>query len=144
MLRRVAARLGNGPPDKTVTVDCPTDVAAAISGGRLERAVTNLIRNAQQHGHGPIAVTARQEDGQIRIEVLDHGPGFPPDLLPRAFDRFTQSDRARTTTGTGLGLAITRHRPRSRGQLRRGQPPRRRRRRLDHPPGDVDITSVDV
>ncbi|MGW3507269.1 sensor histidine kinase [Streptomyces sp. NPDC000994] len=78
----MAARLGNGAPDKTVTVDCATDVAAAISAARLERAVTNLIRNAQQHSHGPIAVTARQEDGQIRIEVRDRGPGFPPDLLP--------------------------------------------------------------
>ncbi|MFF4148047.1 hypothetical protein ACFY0A_43895 [Streptomyces sp. NPDC001698] len=44
VLRRVAARLGNGAPDKTVTVDCPTDIAAAISEDRLERAVTNLIR----------------------------------------------------------------------------------------------------
>ncbi|MFF4148046.1 ATP-binding protein [Streptomyces sp. NPDC001698] len=52
-------------------------------------------------------MTARQEDGQIRIEVRDHDPGFPPDLLPRASDRCTQSDRARTTAGTGLGLAIT-------------------------------------
>ncbi|MFF4793921.1 sensor histidine kinase [Streptomyces sp. NPDC001276] len=102
--RRVAARLGHGPPDKTLTVDCATDVAAAISAARLERAVTNLIRNAQQHGHGPTAVTARQEDGQIRIEVRDRGPGFPPDPLPRAFDRFTQSHRARTTTGLGLAI----------------------------------------
>ncbi|MFF4759377.1 sensor histidine kinase [Streptomyces sp. NPDC001292] len=107
VLRRVAARLGNGAPDKTVTVDCPAGVAAAIPEDRLERAVTNLIRNAQEHGHGPIAVTARHEDGQIRIEVRDHGPGFPPDFLLRAFDRFTQADHARTTTGTGLGLAIT-------------------------------------
>lgn len=66
-----------------------------------------LIHHAQQHGHGPIAGTTRPNNGQIRIEVRDHGPGFPPDCLPHSFDRFTQADRARTTMGTGLGLAIT-------------------------------------
>ncbi|MEV6742323.1 ATP-binding protein [Streptomyces sp. NPDC051104] len=107
VLRRAATRLRNGAPNTTVTIDCPTGLTAAVSADRLDRAVTNLIRNAQQHGHAPIEVTARHDDGQIRIEVRDHGPGFPPDFLPPAFDRFTQADAARTTTGTGLGLAIT-------------------------------------
>lgn len=106
VLRRVTVRLRNGAPASVVTVDCPVGLTVAIPEDRLERAVTNLIRNAQQHGHGPIDVTARR-DGQIRIEVRDHGQGFPPDFLPHAFDRFTQADRARATTGTGLGLAIT-------------------------------------
>lgn len=70
--------------------------------------MTNLIHNAQQHALGPVEVTARPpQGGQIRIQVRDHGPGFPPDFLPHAFDRFTQADRARATTGAGLGLAIT-------------------------------------
>ncbi|MGW4822705.1 sensor histidine kinase [Streptomyces sp. NPDC004227] len=107
MLRRVVTRLYNGAPGTRITVDCPDGLAAAIPEDQLDRAVTNLIRNAQQHGRGPIAVTARRADGQIRLVVRDHGPGFPPDFLPHAFDRFAQADRARTTTGTGLGLAIT-------------------------------------
>ena len=107
VLRRVTARLRNGACDTAVTVDCPAGLTVTLPEDRLERAVTNLIHNAQQHGHGPIEVTARRDDGQIRIEVRDHGPGFPPGFLSRAFDRFTQADRARTTTGTGLGLAIT-------------------------------------
>ena len=40
------------------------------------------------------------------MRVRDHGPGFPPDFLPKAFDRFTRPDTARTGPGTGLGLAI--------------------------------------
>ncbi|MFD4605415.1 ATP-binding protein [Streptomyces sp. NPDC058464] len=44
---------------------------------------------------------------QVRIEVRDHGPGFPPGFLPHALDRFTQADRSRATSGTGLGLAVT-------------------------------------
>lgn len=69
--------------------------------------MTNLIHNAQQHGRGPVEVTAHSDDNRLRIEVRDHGPGFPPDFLPHAFDRFTQADRSRATSGTGLGLAIT-------------------------------------
>jgi signal transduction histidine kinase len=107
LLHRAAARLGNGSPGNTVTVDCPAGLTAAGSDDRLERAVTNLIRNAQQYGRGPVEVTARPHEQRTRIEVRDHGPGFPPDFLPHAFDRFTQADRSRATTGTGLGLAIT-------------------------------------
>ncbi|MFJ9909509.1 sensor histidine kinase [Streptomyces sp. NPDC101152] len=107
LLHRVAARLRNGSPDKTITVDCPDGLTAAVPGDRLDRAVTNLIHNAQQHGRGPVEVTGRPGAKQIRIEVRDHGPGFPPDFLPHAFDRFTQADRSRATSGTGLGLAIT-------------------------------------
>ena len=44
----------------------------------------------------------------IHFEVTDEGPGFPPDFLPRAFQRFSRVDssRARSNGGAGLGLAI--------------------------------------
>jgi two-component system OmpR family sensor kinase len=44
------------------------------------------------------------------IEVRDRGPGFPPDFLPHAFERFRRPDRgrARSEGGAGLGLAIVR------------------------------------
>ena len=44
-----------------------------------------------------------------RVEVRDHGPGIASDDLPRVFDRFYRSARARGQAGSGLGLAIVSH-----------------------------------
>jgi two-component system phosphate regulon sensor histidine kinase PhoR len=43
------------------------------------------------------------------LEVADDGVGVPEDDVPRLFERFFRSDRARTTRGSGLGLAIVKH-----------------------------------
>jgi two-component system sensor histidine kinase MtrB len=43
----------------------------------------------------------------VWVEVTDHGPGLPEDVLPHVFDRFYKHDAARARTpGSGLGLAI--------------------------------------
>ena len=58
------------------------------------------------HGAGDVRLLARAREGRIELHVLDGGDGFPPELVGRAFERFTQSDRARSGKGSGLGLAI--------------------------------------
>jgi signal transduction histidine kinase len=68
----------------------------------------NLVDNALRHGGGDVRLTAQATDGSVRIEVADQGPGFPPALADRAFERFTRGDEARTRGGSGLGLAIVR------------------------------------
>jgi two-component system OmpR family sensor kinase len=42
----------------------------------------------------------------VELHVLDEGPGFAPDFVGRAFDRFARPDEARARGGSGLGLAI--------------------------------------
>jgi two-component system, OmpR family, sensor kinase len=73
---------------------------------RLEQALANLIDNALRHGRGPIRLWARGNDSRVELHVSDAGPGFPPQFLGHAFERFSRADSARAGTGTGLGLAI--------------------------------------
>jgi signal transduction histidine kinase len=76
--------------------------------GALERALANLIRNAELHGppDGPIGVSVEQANGWARLVVTDEGQGLPPDDAERAFARFWRASHE--TPGSGLGLAIVR------------------------------------
>ena len=42
----------------------------------------------------------------MELHVSDSGPGFAPEFIARAFERFSRPDDARSGEGTGLGLAI--------------------------------------
>jgi signal transduction histidine kinase len=73
---------------------------------RIEQALANLVENALQHGAGEIGLRVIAVDRAVEIHVEDRGPGFPPQFIDRAFERFSRGDAARTGGGTGLGLAI--------------------------------------
>ena len=77
----------------------------------LRLVVENLIVNAIRYaGEGATCtVSLRRDDDGIVIEVADDGAGLPEEDVPRLFERFFRSDRARTTRGSGLGLAIVKH-----------------------------------
>src|SRR5207245_593909 len=73
---------------------------------RLQRALANLVENALRHGASPVLLRAAAREGWVELHVSDEGPGFPPDFLPHAFDRFSQAEPGDGGAGTGLGLAI--------------------------------------
>ena len=74
---------------------------ALVDPRRLERVLENVIGNAERHGRPPIVVDV----GETRVRVTDSGPGFSPEMLERATERFSSGDPARGG-GIGLGLAI--------------------------------------
>lgn len=73
---------------------------------RLEQALANLVDNALRYGGNEITLAAASSDGRAELHVRDNGPGFPPEFLGHAFDRFTRADVARGGGGSGLGLSI--------------------------------------
>ena len=108
MLARVAGRFrtrarAEGRP---LAPDPSPGVRLSADPARMEQALANLVDNALHHGQGTVHLSAHEVDGRVELHVRDEGKGFPPDFLPRAFERFTRADEARTRGGTGLGLAI--------------------------------------
>ncbi|AEV84223.1 integral membrane sensor signal transduction histidine kinase [Actinoplanes sp. SE50] len=77
--------------------------------GRVRQILANLAANSGAAGATTAQVTIVAEEAGARIQWADDGPGFPHELLDRAFERFVRGDRSRTSaTGAGLGLSIVR------------------------------------
>jgi two-component system sensor histidine kinase SenX3 len=83
------------------------------SATQVATAVTNLVENAIAYSgeDTKVALTLRQQDEWIEIDVTDQGIGIAPHDVDRIFERFYRADqaRSRSTGGTGLGLAIVKH-----------------------------------
>ncbi|KIZ19107.1 ATP-binding protein [Streptomyces natalensis] len=71
--------------------------------GAVAQVLATLIENSLMHGAGTVALRTRVTGNQAVVEVTDAGPGVPPDLGSRVFER-TVSGR----NSTGLGLAVAR------------------------------------
>jgi two-component system sensor histidine kinase ResE len=96
-----------------ITIDVPADLPAVRADpDRVYQVLVNLLSNALRFNRpaGEVEVSARPDDGYVRVGVRDTGPGIPADQLPRIWERFHRADasRARQDGGTGLGLAIVR------------------------------------
>jgi signal transduction histidine kinase len=86
----------------SVLVDAPASSIVATDLRRIERIIANLVENALRYGSPPVTIHV---EGRT-IAVSDLGPGFEPELIPRATERFAVGDSARSK-GVGLGLAVT-------------------------------------
>jgi two-component system cell cycle sensor histidine kinase PleC len=76
----------------------------------VKQMLLNLLSNAVKFTEaGGVVVQARPQDDGVLIQVVDTGPGIPPEALPRLARPFEQVDveYTRTHGGTGLGLALT-------------------------------------
>ncbi|MEP6625819.1 MAG: ATP-binding protein, partial [Acidimicrobiia bacterium] len=96
----------------TIHLDADRSLIAPVVLDDLRRAIDNLLTNAVRHAPAgsTIELSASTVPEQLCIVVRDHGPGFPPEFIPHAFERFRRGDtvRNRNDGGSGLGLAIVR------------------------------------
>ena len=96
-----------------VRLELEADQRVVAVGGSeaVSRVLRNLLDNAIRFAPAgsSVVVEVRSDDGPV-VRVLDHGPGFDPEFVNEAFERFSRGDpsRERSTGGTGLGLAIAR------------------------------------
>ena len=97
----------------TVVPSCAPGLRVKANAPLLEQAIVNLLDNAisYSNANGTVWLTARQENGEVRIDVRDEGIGIAPEHVSRIFERFYRTDKARdrASGGTGLGLAIVKH-----------------------------------
>lgn len=81
-------------------------------GFRLEQVLRNVLANALRFSPeaGEVIVRcATPRPGECEVQIVDQGPGVPPDELESIFEAFVQSSRTKSGAGgTGLGLAICR------------------------------------
>ncbi len=107
LLEQIAPTLGNHSVDLEVEGDVP---AVLADHQRIEQILTNLLVNAAKYSAEgtPIRLTIRRAANGVTMSVQDRGMGISPADLPRLFDRFYRTKRARQMkTGLGLGLFIT-------------------------------------
>jgi signal transduction histidine kinase len=109
--REAATEAGPLATGHTLALDLDGEVPIEGAADDLHRMLANLIENALVHTPGgtPITVSTRREGGAAVVEVADRGPGVPPAMRERVFERFSRGGGdAAAGGGSGLGLAIVR------------------------------------
>src|SRR5262249_51319002 len=96
-----------------LSVDLQQVPPVNVDGGAIQQVLLNLLRNAQhaltehrEHGKMFVRTVHDSENGKVRIELSDDGPGIPQNVQERIFEPFfTTKPKG---VGTGLGLAVSR------------------------------------
>ncbi len=98
-----------GGREISIHVDAPPSLPKVRADCEMIAEVLyNLLDNAARFARSSVRVKVRRESGGVRVDVVDDGPGIPPDRIPLIFDKFYQVERSvgGGYKGTGLGLAI--------------------------------------
>jgi len=110
VVREAAAEVAPTAVDHDLSVDAD-DAGLTVEGSpdELHRLAVNLIGNAVSHTPTGTSVNAavRRDGAAVTLTVEDDGPGVPPALRERIFDRFVRGNGdSGSRSGSGLGLAI--------------------------------------
>jgi len=96
-----------------INVKNEQDIIINVNGSLLEQAIVNLIDNAIKYAATGkiIELSYTVYDHEVKISVMDYGPGIADEHHDRIFERFytVSKDRSRSLGGSGLGLSIVKH-----------------------------------
>jgi two-component system phosphate regulon sensor histidine kinase PhoR len=113
VLEEVVADVSESAARAGLTIELSGDrsVELPLRARMLRVVAENLVENAIRYaGDGATLRLMLSSNGRERALVAsDNGVGVETDDVPRLFERFFRSDRARASRGTGLGLAIVKH-----------------------------------
>jgi len=92
---------------KLVTKVSPALPKVSVDARQIAHVFSNFISNAVKHAKPgeEILLRVKNQDGNVRFSVVDHGPGIAPQFQAQLFDRFFRVPGSEPT-GAGLGLAI--------------------------------------
>jgi two-component system phosphate regulon sensor histidine kinase PhoR len=109
VLEEVRARLADSAEraEISIRVEADPEIELPLRRRMLQTIAENLAQNAIRYAGPGATVTLGADAGVLRVS--DDGRGVEEEELPRLFERFYRSDRARASRGTGLGLAIVKH-----------------------------------
>jgi signal transduction histidine kinase len=99
--------------NQTLSTLIEKKMVAKVDKETIRLAVSNILHNAilytQEEGKVEVH-TAKAENGEAIIDIIDNGPGIPESERTKVFERFYRIDKARSRAegGAGLGLAIAR------------------------------------
>lgn len=108
LINKVARSLREELEPFTLHIVVPGDMPLVkLDFGLMEQALYNLVHNACQYAPPStnIRIKAFYDHGHLHLEVMDRGPGFPPDSLTQLFDKFYRV-KGTKPGGSGLGLSI--------------------------------------
>ena len=109
LLREVVERVVEHLPEGHGVIEVDLgDAVVRADPIAVEQLVSNLVENAVRWAATRVRIDATTEHGAVALRISDDGPGFDPELLERAFDRFSRTGAERNSHrgGAGLGLAI--------------------------------------
>lgn len=97
------------PGSRTITLDAPESApAVAADVGLIRRVLQNLLSNALKYtpDGGNVRIVVTPSPSEVRVAVIDTGPGIDPGHHQRIFEKFGQVEDHNNRVGTGLGLTF--------------------------------------
>jgi PAS domain S-box-containing protein len=108
---QVVARHRDVDPEREITIDFDSpDTRCIADPEALTQILDNLLTNARKYSNpgSPVRVHFQRDGGVVRLSVIDHGIGIPPDEIERLGEKLFRASNSKGHDGSGLGIYIAR------------------------------------